>query len=742
MPEAARILFAGLFTAAVCLAAGTAMLSRLPLRLTRGEHWALALPLGAPLVSMAVFLTCALGIARVPVFAAIGVAFLAAAAWRWPHRLPRAPGIPRRWRGTAAFIAIPFGVLYLLHAWSPEYSPDGASYHLGVVGRYLRAHGFERITTNMYANLSQGVELLFLFAYAFGRHSAAALTHLAFLGALPALLLAYGRRTGCGGAGAFAACLVFASPVFGIDGASAYNDVAVAALLLTVFYLTRLWAEQPSLPLAAAAGMVAGFCYGCKYTAFLAVPYGLLAIGFSAWRKRLPWAAHLGVFSAAALAMIAPWLIRNWVYLDNPFSPLLNRWFPNPYVHISFEEEYRHLMRHYEGIRSYGMIPAQVLYRGEFLAGILGPVFGLAPLALLGLRRPQVRALLLAGVVFGLPYFTNIGCRFLIPAAPFAALALGMVLTGVLPARMRWLAVAVALGHGWLSWPTQVEKYSAPGAWRMPLPDWRAALRLKPESEFLQERLGGYGLARLVERSTEPGARILVFTPLPDAYCERDLLVAYQSAEGNQLRDILFTPLMPEALPVGRQEFAFDPGRYRRLRIEQTAAGSELWSISEARLYHRGQELTRAASWRIRASANPWGIGDAFDNNPATRWRSWQRIEPGMSVEIDLGAPAGVDRVVLEMSNDQYQVRMRLAGLDADGHWRTLAETAAATESAPVPAALRRAAGLELQARRVDYVVVRDDEWGAEDFRSQADAWGMTPVAAGDGGVVYRWIHP
>jgi hypothetical protein len=742
MPEGGRILLAGLFTVAVCLAAGTVMLGRLPVRLSRAEHWALALPLGAPVVSMAVFLACVLGIARAPVFAATGIALLAAAAWLRPRISPQPPGIPKAWRWTAAVVAIPFGALYLLHAWSPEYSPDGASYHLGVVGRYLRAQGFERITTNMYANLSQGIDLLFLFAYAFGRHSAAALTHLAFLGALPALLLAYGRRSGAGAAGAFAACLVFASPVFGIDGASAYNDVAVAALLFTVFYLTRLWAEQPSLPLSAAAGFVAGFCYGCKYTAFLAVPYGLLAIGIGAWRKRLPGVAHLAVFSAAALAMIAPWLIKNWVYLDNPFSPLLNRWFPNPYIHISFEDEYRHLMRNYEGIRSYWMIPAQVLYRGEFLAGILGPVFGLTPLALLGVRRPQVRALLLAGLLFGLPYLSNIGCRFLIPAAPFFALALGVVLTDVLPSRARWLALAVALGHGWLSWPSQVEKYSAPGAWRMPLPDWRAALRLKPESEFLQERLGGYGLARLVERNTEPGARILLFTPLPEAYCERDLLVAYQSAEGNQLRDILFTPLMPEALPVGRQEFVFEAGRYRRLRIEQTAAGSELWSISEARLYHGGRETPRAASWRIRASANPWGIADAFDNNPATRWRSWQRIEPGMSVEIDFGAPARVDRVVLEMSNDQYQVRMRLAGLGADGRWRTLGETAAATEPAPAPAALRRAAGLELQARRVDYVVVRDNEWGAEEFRSQADAWGMAPVAAGEGGVVYRWILP
>jgi hypothetical protein len=36
----------------------------------------------------------------------------------------------------------------------------------------------------MYAQLSQGIELLFLMAFSFGRHSAAALVHYAFLLAL------------------------------------------------------------------------------------------------------------------------------------------------------------------------------------------------------------------------------------------------------------------------------------------------------------------------------------------------------------------------------------------------------------------------------------------------------------------------------------------------------------------------------------------------------------------------------
>ena len=44
---------------------------------------------------------------------------------------------------------------------------------------YLREHGFHTITGNMYASLSEGLEMLFLYAFAFGKHSSAAMVHCA-----------------------------------------------------------------------------------------------------------------------------------------------------------------------------------------------------------------------------------------------------------------------------------------------------------------------------------------------------------------------------------------------------------------------------------------------------------------------------------------------------------------------------------------------------------------------------------
>ena len=128
---------------------------------------------------------------------------------------------------------------------APEFSPDGAGYHLSLAARYLREHGFHRITWNMYANLSAGMEMLFLFAFAFGKHwRGTGAPGFPARANEPDVRLRQAR--GVSGAGACAGLLVFASPVVGIDGTSAYNDVAVAAIAFTVFYLLQIWDEQRS----------------------------------------------------------------------------------------------------------------------------------------------------------------------------------------------------------------------------------------------------------------------------------------------------------------------------------------------------------------------------------------------------------------------------------------------------------------------------------------------------------------
>jgi hypothetical protein len=704
--QLAGIVFGAIFTCAVSLALGALLLR------DACHDPGVRFVSGAAVLSLIVFLLCAAGLVYPLVFLAIGVAAIAA-CWRsgvgWGAF---EGGLPRpRWLWSIAFGA--FFVLYLSNAMAPEISPDGSAYHLGLVGRYLRERGFTRSMDSLYAAMPAGVEMLFLWAYAFGRHSAAALVHFAFLLALAWQILSYARGRSMTTAGAAAALIVFASPVIGIDGASAYNDVAVAAIAFTLFHLLQLWDDRRDPRLLTAIGLAAGFAFAAKYTAWPALIY---AVGFVLFKQRR---AVLPVTAFATL-MVAPWLVKNWLTTQNPLAPFYNRVFPNPFVMASFEETYRHVLAMYH-LKSRWEIPMQVTVHGT-VSGLLGPLFLLAPLGLLALRKREGRQLWLAALIFGVNYFSNIAARFLIPPAPFVALAITIALSAV-----SYLPMTVAILAAALSWPAIVSRYAHPESWRLVRIPWHEALRLWPEERYLDRYLEHYAIDRMIETKTRPDSTIFTFIPIPEAYTTRRIRVEYQSAANQIAGKILWTAAAPEYGPTWRLRFRFPSQSLRALRVVQTATGDDTWSISEFRIYRGADELPRAPEWRLTAQPYPWGIQDAFDNSLVTFWLCGEKLKPGQFVQVDFHGEQTVDSVELEAAPNQWAERLRLEGLDASGRWTQLS-AAPITGDAPRPIGLRRAVTQELKRRGIDYLLVFDTDNGADDVRLNADLWDLKEV--------------
>ncbi len=276
MIQALAALFGAALTVAACYSAGALLVDALKVKLRRSERPPLAFILGAACLHLAVFAILVLRIAYWPVLAGLLAGVVGAAAWNGSLAFKGEPEEPLS-KGLKQLSYVLFGafsLLYFFHALAPEMSPDGSGYHLGLVARELRAHGFERITTNMYAALGAGVEMLYVPAVAIGRYSAAALVHFSFAVALALAMLAYGRRLGKPWVGAAGALLTYASPVVGIDGTSAYNDVAVAAIVFAVFYWLQIWDDSGSNDrMLVAVGLLAGYAYAAKYTAFVIFPF-------------------------------------------------------------------------------------------------------------------------------------------------------------------------------------------------------------------------------------------------------------------------------------------------------------------------------------------------------------------------------------------------------------------------------------------------------------------------------------
>ena len=738
MPAALLIVFGAAITVVASYTLGRMLLDTLRVRLYRQEETLFSFITGAACLHLVVFALMSAQLAYAGVFLAFAAAILLAGWLRGAFRTstaPQLPALPPLWRWIFAAVYAVYAFLYLSNSMAPEMSPDGSAYHLGLVSRYLREHGFSRITTNMYANLTQGIEMLYAFAFAFGRHSAAATVHCAFTLSMPLLMMAHARRYGFTAAGAGGALLFLCSPVVGIDGTTAYNDVAVVTVVFAVFSLLHIWADEKQPGLVALIGLLAGFCFATKYTAALAIPFAGAFLLWKNWRQRKPWIKPLLVFSACVALMAVPWAAKNWIVVGNPLSPFFNKWFPNPGVTIAFEQEYIERMRHYGDPKSYWDVPLDLTVHGAMLAGMLGPVFVLTPLALFALRYREGRRLLLAALIFAVPYVNNIGTRFLLPALPFLSLALGLVMV-----RIKFVLPLLIVTHAVISLPHVLAKYCSPYAWRLERVPVAAALRITPEEKYLKDRFWGYPFARMIETHVPPDEKIFSFSGVPEAYITRDFLTGYQAAFNNTLSEFVWVGLFPDTAPVLRTRLAFSSQPLRQLKLVLTKPSTEQWNIAEFHILNKAEQIERTPEWRIRARPNPWDVQMAFDNTPVTRWRTQEPPKSNMFVEVDLGSERVMDAVLLEQSKDQIGARLELHGRGPKGPWKLLTTRQEFSES-PAPRGLRRAAMEELRARGIRYVFAMSDDPAAKDYNENRALWGLTLLAEHSGTRLY-FIEP
>jgi len=760
------VLLGALFTVATAWSLGMLLLRRLAASLDPWERRLLAFIAGSACLSEIMFALSAARQVHRGVLLAVGLASIGYAIYSGELRAPGKPFAPLaplwRWVFVAAFAAFTWYAFF--NALAPEHSSDGMSYHLSEVLIYQRAHGFPRITTDIYASLSQGIELLYLFAFEFGKHSAATLVHYSLLLALVFLVLSYGRRIGRPAVGVAGAIFTYTCPVVLRDATTAYIDVALAAVLFALFYLLQVWDESRDPILLVPIGILAGFGYAVKYTGFLAVPY---AVGFVAWRlfrnarktecgagesplrsvvraapfalwraRKAESAAHqllrpVLVIALLAAVMILPWMLKDWIEVANPFAPLANRIFPNPYAHISWEDEWRSYLSTY-GLHSRWQIPLEATVKGGQLEGFLGPLFLLTPVALLALRFREGRQLLLAGLLFGSTYFGNIGTRFLIPIVPFVSLALALAI-----ANLPWLLLALVAANAIVCWPGMYLTYCARGAWRIETVPVRAAMRRQSEDAYLSQD-PDYRIVRMIGRVVPAGDRIFAIGQGGASYLPREMLIGYQGAANQVMWDILWTVMFQDYQPTRILKFDFPGREFRKLRV--VLKGSELqdqWSMAEIRIFDGSSELPRDPGWRLTAHPNPWEVQLAFDNSPITRWRSWQPASAGMYVEVDFPRLQPASSVVVESSSEMVNTKIALEGMGSDGQWATVSDHPVISVHS-IRTSLRIAAMAELKARGIQYVWVRPGDPGADDFFRYPGAWGLSLAGQQDGGSLYR----
>ncbi|HEY1338582.1 MAG TPA: discoidin domain-containing protein, partial [Bryobacteraceae bacterium] len=411
-----------------------------------------------------------------------------------------------------------------------------------------------------------------------------------------------------------------------------------------------------------------------------------------------------------------------------PVAPFFNRWFPNPFYHPGEEKIYVETLRQYLGIDHGWQVPLQLTLQGGFVGGLTGPMFLLAPLALLAWREPHARRLLAAAAVCLIPAWFNTGTRFLIPAMPFVALAMGLALgrtRGVLPALAAFQALA--------AWPGVLSMYCDPYAWRIAAIPVKAALREEPEAKFIEARIGDYALKDVIEQNVPRNGKVFSFAGRPEAYIDRTIVVSYESTLGNLAQETLFAV---ESKPNFRERYRFLPVRTGGVRLVETAAADFYWTASEIRIYSEGRELPRAPAWRLAAWPNGWEVQLAFDNDYATRWSTWENMRPRSRVEIEFGREETIDEVAVECAHVR-EAHVQVEVSRGDGQWIPLTDTQQGEPIEP-PTGLRRAATAELKALGIGFLLINSDDHLAQDVNKYAKFWGVALLAEKNGTRFYR----
>lgn len=707
--------------------------------LARAERLVFAFGAGAACLSNVVFLLCSLGAFYT---VAVWAIFLLAAGayWRWGREDSEIPSFPQEpgqklWWAMFAIPAVAYGYTYFVHAMAPEISPDGVAYHLGLVSRYYREQGFPHITTNIYAYLSQGAEMLYLFAFAVGKHSAAKLVHFTFLVATVVAMLAFSRRHGLWRAGVVGAVLYACSPVVGADAASTYNDCALAFYEFSAFYALLIWWRTRRSGWLVIIGILAGFCFSIKYTGGLIPPAAIALVAWGSWRRvRSGRVALTRAFTVAAVAalFVLPWTVKNTILIGNPVAPFFNRLFPNPHVTVSFEDTYRNYLKDYS--HSDEFVPPHeyaldLTVRGARLQGMLGPIFLITPIGFLAWRQRWGKPVLAAGLLSALPWMANAGTRFLIPATVFASIAVGLALC-LLPRRIAPFAACLVLGfHAVSSWPPMLRAWHPEPVWALheALP-WKAALRLQPEDEYLTRHVTNFDVVRRVAGEVGPSDRVLSLEALPEAYFEPEQLVYYQGAENEQLVEVLRAGDDPQFWPSRVLSLEWPARELHGFRISQRNDDpATQWTVSEVRLRSSDGVIPPNANWRVHSDPFPWTASRAFDGNPFTPWTSWEPLFDGMKVEAHFPEPLSLSGAELIYPWRQYHLKLEYFGKDRDGSWFALDPLV--TESRrPVSAeTLRAAIHEELKRHDISFLVTNT----AGGYADLSEAIGENPAAWG-----------
>jgi hypothetical protein len=421
----------------------------------------------------------------------------------------------------------------------PPVSRDALIHHLAIPKLYLKHGGMYEIPQIPFSYYPMNVDLLYLIPLYLGFDIASKWIHFAFALMTGVLIFNYLRRA-AGLAWAIFAVLFFLSiPIIVKLSITAYVDLGLVFFSTASLLLLLRWLHGGG----AACLILSGLIPFVVLSVFL--PY---LSSKSPSGERVPLARVVygtGVFVLVALLVFSPWMIRNYLWTENPIYPLYDRWFNGPGTDTGFSMgtfAFRSIV-HGESWWEIVLLPVRIFFQGEdgnprYFDGRLNPFLLLFPWMALfsGLRLSATlrRELKILGFYCALVllitlFSSEMRVRYIAPIIPPLVILATFGLKGVFERVASWEASALRIAGSGVLLLSVGAAFVCNGVYlfrqfRIVDPFSYLGGTLTRDA-YIEKYRPEYPVMVFANRNLPPDARILfVFLGERGYYCDRDYL--------------------------------------------------------------------------------------------------------------------------------------------------------------------------------------------------------------------------
>ena len=419
-----------------------------------------------------------------------------------------------------SLVAVSGGLLMaFISALAPVTNWDAGAAHLALPAAYARAGSIGVLEANNYSAYPHLAHALFALSYGSGSEWSTGLVSWVFAALGVGFAYCLGARLANRKAGLIGAAALATAPVFADQAGTPSIDLVFACIVLAAIVALVVWRQEDQSAWLLVAGFLAGSACGVRHTGYLTAALLIIGVLLVSPRHQRYWTA---LFAFTIIAGAAPWLMRSWVTVGNPFFPFFASVFG---TWGAFDADVASLASH-DSMRAWGVweflrFPWSVVMAPDAFdgwssnPGVLVLLLGVPGIMFGGRRAVLIGLFCLAGI--SAMFFFRQHVRYLLPFfLPMMALAgVGVVRIPVARRTVAGIVVgAFALG---LAVQAAAIHYKVP-----------VVLGMESRDAYLGERIERYSAFQWVRENLPEDAVVLSLDPRA-YYFDRD---CYQNFEG------------------------------------------------------------------------------------------------------------------------------------------------------------------------------------------------------------------